>query len=117
MFWIEDPGSTGTIQWHTGEEFTPPSGRVIKFQADGEELRWLLAKMRETVTGNAAALFATNLTRPKSTTTPADPHPDPLYELFREVRRWKELEWITAESYAYFLDRWALLCVQLRAGQ
>lgn len=128
-------GETGATQftWHAGDKVPAipfPSGlRVVRIQVDGDELEWLLAYMRgeyprlrrpEAAAAQAqTAAGAANEPRrsPKSTTTPADPDPDSLYELFREVRRWKELDWITPEAYAYFLDRWALLCVQMRAGQ
>ena len=41
------PGGSRVIQWHVGEDLAQITGRVVTFQADGDELALILTAMRQ----------------------------------------------------------------------
>lgn len=109
------------LTWHVGDPSPRiPAWRSIEVYADGNELDFLTSRLTLRLPSAATMLAdASKAERStvKSTNTPAVDLNREMFDLFLEVRRWRELGWITTESYGYFLDRWALVCVQLRAGQ
>lgn len=46
MMFIQQPGLKERT-WHVGEPIPPLLGRVVTFQADGDELELILVAMRE----------------------------------------------------------------------
>jgi hypothetical protein len=59
--WAADTVESTPISWHVGEPLPPMPARVVRFQADGDELQMILCAMQGRRTALSAKPFISSV--------------------------------------------------------